>query len=128
VLCCAVLCCVVLCCVVLRCVVLCCTAKQCTLLYCPKLVAALFFLTSLHLFIISPLTSSRLFSITASPFSEIDREDLAVQMRKRIGDYSRVVYLLRNGTGERWKLFVGVCGCVCACVCECVPFRNGFSE
>ena len=32
--------------------------------------------------------------------SEIDRKDLAVQMRKRVGDYSRVVDLLRTGGGE----------------------------
>ena len=34
--------------------------------------------------------------------SEIDRKDLAVQMRKRVGDYSRVVDLLRTGGGESW--------------------------
>ena len=32
--------------------------------------------------------------------SEIDRKDLAVQMRKRVGDYSRVVDLLRTGGGK----------------------------
>ena len=46
-------------------------------------------------------------------------------MRKRIGDYSRVVYLLRNGTGEEWKLSVCMCVCVCMLnvhvyVCVCV--------
>ena len=43
-------------------------------------------------------------------FSEIDRKDLAVQMRKRVGDYSRVVDLLRTGGGEleraKKKLFL----------------------
>ena len=33
-------------------------------------------------------------------YSEIDRKDLAVQMRKRVGDYSRVVDLLRTGGGK----------------------------
>ena len=32
-------------------------------------------------------------------YREIDRKDLAVQMRKRIGDYPRVVQLLRTGGG-----------------------------
>ena len=32
-------------------------------------------------------------------YKEIDRKDLAVQMRKRIGDYQRVVQLLRTGGG-----------------------------
>ena len=39
-------------------------------------------------------------------------------MRKRIGDYSRVVYLLRNGTGE--ELYTLVCVCMRVFVCVCV--------
>jgi WD repeat-containing protein 35 len=33
-------------------------------------------------------------------YREIDRKDLAIQMRKRVGDYSRVVDLLRTGGGS----------------------------
>ena len=71
-----------------------------------------------------PLTSLLSPSALPSSTSEIDREDLAVQMRKRIGDYSRVVYLLRNGTGEEWKLRVHMCVCVYVCVRMCVRDRE----
>lgn len=36
---------------------------------------------------------------------EIDRKDLAVQMRKKIGDYSKVVDLLRTGGGVQRIVF-----------------------
>ena len=70
-----------------------------------------------------PLLVSYLYRI----YSEIDREDLAVQMRKRIGDYSRVVYLLRNGTGEELYTWC-VCVCMYVCMCVCVCANSGISS
>lgn len=46
--------------------------------------------------VISPIDN---YTVIFWPCREIDRKDLAVQMRKRVGDYSRVVDLLRTGGG-----------------------------
>lgn len=40
------------------------------------------------------------FDEAESIYREIDRKDLAIQMRKKIGDYSRVVQLLQTGGGN----------------------------
>ena len=91
--------------------------------YTHEYIPLLFFFTILA----QPSTHSNFFTTSSLPltsfislpyYSEIDREDLAVQMRKRIGDYSRVVYLLRNGTGE--ELYTLVCVCMRVFVCVCV--------
>ena len=39
------------------------------------------------------------FDEAESIYREIDRKDLAIQLRKRLGDYMRVVQLLQTGGG-----------------------------
>ena len=40
------------------------------------------------------------FDEAESIYREIDRKDLAIQLRKRLGDYMRVVQLLQTGGGS----------------------------
>ena len=44
------------------------------------------------------------FDEAESIYREIDRKDLAIQLRKRLGDYMRVVQLLQTGGGGSHRI------------------------
>ena len=55
-----------------------------------------FHLPLLFLFFFLPFLSGK-YDEAETIYREIDRKDLAIQLRKRLGDYSRVVQLLQTG-------------------------------
>ena len=49
------------------------------------------------------------FDEAESIYREIDRKDLAIQLRKRLGDYMRVVQLLQTGGGDITYIHTYIC-------------------